>query len=159
MKNLELNEVWLSSIEHIEKFNEITRKNKWWKNLLGLQKIDPNFPQVSLFGQKFPITLYSFGKAELNNQKLTYVARIKLDPKYQNLQNDLKLELPFHKIKEFSLYKNPNPYMEKFNYPWVSILMDDGQQYLISHEKEIGNIDEGLKNTEAIYNWLRIKIT
>ncbi|HNY55705.1 MAG TPA: hypothetical protein PKI86_08765 [Chitinophagales bacterium] len=147
MKSFELKGIWLSSIEHLEKLNSIRNKSVssvvWWKRLFGIKEIDSEFPQIIIFGMPTPIVYYSIGRVEINSDVLYYTALTpvpKTFTEYKNIQNKLKLEIQLTEIEFVSMYKNPNPFMEQFNYPWVRIRMRDGKEHLIASIKETGEI-------------------
>lgn len=160
MYDLQLDEVWLSSIEHIEKFNQITSELVWWKHLLRIQKNDDAFPQIITSGLSSPIIFYAIGQLEMNDENISFTAQKPENSKktsYKNVQNNLNFELELNEIHDFSYWKNPNPPMKKFNYPWVKMTHKNGTEYLISNAKKVGEIKKGIKNTELIYEFFKSK--
>lgn len=158
MKTFQLPEVWISSIEHLDKTTKINSENKWWKQILGIQKIDSEFPQVKASAFTFPIVYFSIGEIKVIPEKLEYSAKIfeaKPNMHYKNIQNDLNFDLLVNQIDEISIYKYPKPYLEKFNYPWVKIRLKNGKTILISSAMKIGQIEDGLKETTALYHFLQ----
>ncbi|WP_281636044.1 hypothetical protein [Flavobacterium marginilacus] len=158
MNTFQLPEVWISSIEHLDKMTKINSENKWWKQIFGIQKIDPNFPQIKTSGFSFPVAYFSKGQVKVIPEKLEYSAEIfetKSNINYKNIQDNLNFDLKLDQIDEISIYKYPKPYLEKFNYPWVSLKMKNGKTILICSAMKIGQIENGLKETATLYHYIQ----
>ena len=157
MDKLEFPEVWLSSIDHLDRFNEIAKELKVWKQIFFKQKIDKTFPQLNINGNKIPVIFYSSGTLLLEKNKLTFVAKQPqkiLTAEYLNLNNQLEFTIDLGKVKQIDRYKIPNPKYAKSNYPWVKIEMQDGTDYLFLGNLKHGQIEKGLEETEDIYEFL-----
>ncbi len=154
MDYIEFSEIWLSDTNHLTRFNEIAHKLNWWKQIFRKQRIDNSFPHIDVNGHKMPIVFFSSGKIKIENNKLIFNAKKPQDiltSKYMNLENELQFKIGFNEIKEISKYKIPNARYENHNYPWVRILLQEGNEYLFLCKMKRGEVEKGLKITEELY--------
>jgi hypothetical protein len=116
-------DIWISSIEHLNSLNEITKTNGWWKTVLGKNKIPPGFPQVSVGGKYIPVVFFVKGTLQLFERQIEFHPN-RFEPengkKYRNLNIDFRFELPYDSI-ELSVYSNPKPFMRSFNIQWLKL--------------------------------------
>lgn len=116
-------DIWISSIEHLDEFSEITKSNGWWKTILGRSKIPLGFPQVSVGGKYVPVVFFVKGSLQLFERQIEFHPnRFEADngKKYRNLNIDFRFELPYDSI-ELSVYSNPKPFMRAFNIQWLRL--------------------------------------
>lgn len=159
---MEFKEVWLSSIEHLNEFNQISKKYKWWKNLLGIKQVKGTFPKTTIMGLlEFPLVYYAYGKVSITQDKLIFESKKQpeiTNKKYKNLHLNLEFEYNLTDVESIELFNIESPRDERFNYPWVNIKFKNQKGFLIANEKKIGEIEIGLKQTELMYEHLRTYI-
>ena len=161
MDNIEFPEIWLSSTDHLDKFNVIAHKLKWWKQIFIKQKIDNSFPHIDINGNKIPVVFYSSGILKIENEKLLFEAKKPKDiltSKYMNIDNLVKFELNLKEIKEVCRYKIPNARYENHNHAWVKINMKDGREFLFLSGLKRGEVEKGLENTDKLYKIIKNNI-
>ena len=158
MDNFELPEIWLSSTEHLQRFNEIAHRLKWWKQIFWKQKFDNTFPQIAINQHRIPIVFFSSGILRIENNSIVFKARKPkdiLNSKYLNIDNYMEFTLNINEIKVVERYKIPNARYEKHNYPWVKIDMQDGKEYLVLSNIRRGQIERGLEETQRLFDRLK----
>ena len=115
--------IWISSIEHLDKFNAIAKSNAWWKTIFGNNKIPPGFPQVSMGTKHIPVVFFAKGTLQLFERQIEFHPN-RFEPDngkvYRNLNIDFRFELPYKSI-ELSSYLNPKPFMHAFNIQWLKL--------------------------------------
>jgi hypothetical protein len=47
---MEIQPIWLSSIKHLETFNESVSSTSMWRKLIGRYKLPKDFPKLKLYG-------------------------------------------------------------------------------------------------------------
>ena len=116
-------DIWISSIEHLNSLNEITKTNGWWKTVLGKNKIPPGFPQVNVGAKYIPVVFFVKGTLQLFERQIEFHPN-RFEPengkKYRNLNIDFRFELPYDSI-ELSVYSNPKPFIRSFNIQWLKL--------------------------------------
>jgi len=66
--------VWVSSIEHMNSFNEISSSNSIWKVLLFLNKVPSDFPQMKSVGRILPIVYFAKGMLQIFEREIDFKA-------------------------------------------------------------------------------------
>lgn len=153
--------VWISSVEHLDAFSDISKKNPWWKILLGINKIPDNFPQVKIGSRKYPIVFYSEGSLNLFERELEFIANPNasvIRGNFFNLMSDLRFEFDFGSVK-VDRFKHSKPFMKAFNISWIqlSIKNDLQNQILLSVGGSGLNINQITKTNEEIFQFLKRK--
>jgi hypothetical protein len=68
--------VWISSHEHLERFQQIRDATPWYRVLFGgTYKPPPDFPSTDIGTQKFPLVYFSSGALTITKNLVTYAAR------------------------------------------------------------------------------------
>jgi hypothetical protein len=155
--------VWISSIPHLNLFNSISPPGSWLKTLLNLNKIPSDYPQVKKGVRSFPIVFFSKGSLQIFERQIEFHAYFfdsKDQKEYSNLKGDYRFELEYKSI-QIESYFYPKPFMRAFNIPWirissknnsfVDILMSMGGPRM----KQIKEANEGL--LEVLRNKIEIK--
>lgn len=129
--------VWVSSINHMDAFSQITKANPWWKVLLVLNKIPAGFPQIKIGIRKYPVVFYAEGSLTLFERQLAFKADKDAqlnNYRYSNLKTDLKFEMDYTTLK-VERFVHPKPFMKAFNLNWIKLSPsnnDAGENILLS---------------------------
>jgi hypothetical protein len=120
--------IWISSVEHLDEFNAITKSNSWLKKIFGNNKIPPGFPQVRMGAKYIPVVFFAKGSLQLFERQIEFHPN-RFEPEngkvYRNLNIDFRFELPYKSI-EISSYSNPKPFMGAFNIQWLKLSGTNG---------------------------------
>lgn len=119
----ELSSVWISSIDHLNKFSEITARNPMWKVLLALNKVPSDFPQMQIGARKFPIVFFSSGRLRLFERQMDFkvdLSDLRNSNKYANVVDDFNFEIDYKSLCIES-YQYPKPLIKAFNISWIKI--------------------------------------
>jgi hypothetical protein len=115
--------IWISSVEHLDEFNAIAKSNGRWKTIFGNNKIPPGFPQVILGTKHIPVVFFAKGSLQLFERQIEFHPN-RFEPEngkvYRNLNIDFRFELQYKSI-EISSYLNPKPFMRTFNIQWLKL--------------------------------------
>jgi hypothetical protein len=115
--------VWISSIRHLDLFYSISLPSSWLKTLLNLNKIPSDYPQVKRGVRLFPIVFFSKGSLQIFERQIEFHAYSfdSMDKKeYTNLKRDFRFELEYKSI-QIDSYLYPKPFMRALNIPWIKI--------------------------------------
>jgi hypothetical protein len=145
--------VWLSSIPHLDTFSEISRKNPWWKLLLGLNRMPEEFPLVKFGLGKLPLVFFSEGSLTLFERELEFrgynEASLNGNP-YQNLKPNVRFSVDYDSI-QVGKFSHPKPFSKAFNLTWIKVSIsvnDQTEHRLLSvggsgvHMREIARANE-----------------
>lgn len=112
--------VWLSSINHMNQFSEITKTPIWKMIFLGV-KVPPNFPQIKLGYRVVPIVYFSEGALHIFESKIEFHCDFfSRNGNFRNLRTDTDFEIDFMGL-QVEKYLHPKPFMKSFNIPWIKI--------------------------------------
>ena len=115
--------IWISSVAHLDEFTTITQSNGWWRTILGKNKIPSDFPQVSTGSRYVPVVFIAKGSLQLFERQIEFHPN-RFEPangkQYRNLDIDFRFELPYNSV-ELSVYSNPKPFMRAFNIQWLKL--------------------------------------
>jgi hypothetical protein len=115
--------IWISSIEHLNEFSTISKSNGWWKTLFGKNKIPIGFPQVRMGAKYIPVVFLAKGSLQLFERQIEFHPN-RFEPDngkdYKNLNIDFRFELLYNTV-ELSVYTNPNPFMRALNIQWLKL--------------------------------------
>lgn len=134
--------IWISSINHLDAFNEIVKVTPSWRKLLGISKIPSDFPNRN----KSAIVYFSQGELLFKKDKIIYnavKAKKRFLYSYNNLNNDLSFELNHSNIKSIEWYTARHWLT---NWKWIRITCDNeilGGDFLICAD--------GIKNTKNLF--------
>jgi hypothetical protein len=68
--------VWVSSREHLERFQDIRKATPWYRALLGgSYRIPPDFPSMQIGSQSYPLVYFSSGHLKLATNNIKYEPR------------------------------------------------------------------------------------
>jgi len=88
--------VWISSREHMERFQQIRNATPWYRVLLGgTYKPPPAFPSMDIGTQKFPLVYFSSGALTITKNLVMYAARSIPSTGLSNPKRNLKTSLAF----------------------------------------------------------------
>jgi hypothetical protein len=152
--------IWISSVDHLEEVNRIARSNGWWRTMLGKNKIPSDFPQVSTGARYTPVVFIAKGSLQLFERQIEFHPN-RFEPangkQYRNLNIDFRFELPYNSV-ELSVYSNPKPFMSAFNIQWLklSITNDKFPDILISSGG--ARMSQIKKENETLTSLLKDKI-
>jgi hypothetical protein len=120
--------VWISSIEHLERFRELP-----WYKVLGLVPV--GFPRVRIGFQNYPVVYLSRGLLEVDGELCfrAVVEAPRLMRSYSNLEDDLQFRLTRSDIVGIEPYKMTQAILSHFNLPFLRIRSNVGtlQDFLI----------------------------
>ncbi len=156
-----IEDIWISSIKHLNAFSEITRSNGWWKTLLGRGEIPEGFPQVSNGSKYVPIAYFVKGSLQLYERQIEFHP-YRFEPDngkiYRNLNIDFRFELPYESI-QISVYSSPTPLMHSINIQWLKLSSRNNAfpEMLISSGGK--NMSQIKKDNEKLLGLLTAKIT
>ena len=152
--------IWISSVEHLDEFNAITKSNGWWRSILGKNKIPSGFPQVTMGARYIPVVFIAKGSLQLFERQIEFHPN-RFEPangkQYRNLNIDFRFELPYNSI-ELSAYSNPKPFMRAFNIQWLKLsgINNEFPDILISSGG--AKMNQIKKENETLTNLLKDKI-
>jgi hypothetical protein len=138
--------IWISSIDHSERFKEIVGSKRFWQ-FLGVSNIPDDFPTID----NKPLLYFSRGELTLKNKEISYnTSKVKkgLFTNYHNLKEDLSFVLTSSDIKSIEWYQYEKVF-PKHNRKWIRITCDAsilGGGFLIRAD--------GIKNTEKLFKIL-----
>lgn len=144
-------------------FNQLAKKNPWWKILFNINKVPVDFPQVKIGSRTYPIVFYSHGSLTLFERQLDFKASpfdSITSARYFNLNNTIAFEVEFSYLK-IDRYLNPNPFLKAFNIPWIKLSASDNQPFnhiLVSYGAEKIKMSEVKKVNNEIFEILKDKI-
>jgi hypothetical protein len=88
--------IWISSCEHLERFQQIRDATPWYRVLLGgTYKPPPDFPSTDIGTQKFPLVYFSSGTLSITENLVTYAARSHPGTGLSNPKRNLNTSLAF----------------------------------------------------------------
>jgi len=115
--------IWISSVEHLEEVNRIARSNGWWRTVIGKNKMPAGFPQVRMGTRYIPVVFFAKGSLQLFERQIEFHPN-RFEPvngkEYRNLNIDFRFELQYNSF-ELSVYSIPNPFMRAFNIQWLKL--------------------------------------
>lgn len=120
---MKFNSIWISSVEHLDKFAEIANSSNFLQKVIGYYKIPAGFPHIRLM-LIFKMPIVFFGSAEVNIEQNS-VSFTPLDfktfgGKYKNTQK-IQFQLSKTDIQSVERYKPPPVFMKYFMINWVRI--------------------------------------
>ena len=127
----EFEPVWISSLEHMQKFIQIDKNASWMQRLLGLYKFPERYPRLRLFGLPPGIPIIYFASGKLS----VYPKCIRFDSKPQSLfgvsflyvRRDFSLRIFVRSIisvEEFNVAKQFRGKLSgwgQYDFPWTRI--------------------------------------
>lgn len=156
--------VWISSIDHINSFSLLAKRNPWWKLLLALNKVPNDFPQMKVGVRKYPLVIYSAGTLTLFERQMEFRANntdSANNRKFINLKEDLYFEIPYTSLT-FTRYIHPKPFLKTFNIPWINLSVSGNSlinHVLLSFGGNNLNIKQVIKANDEIFEILKNKTT
>lgn len=158
---MEIKQIWISSINHLDAFTEIRINAPLWRKLIGFYEIPDNFPLVKsfyIFG--FPVVFFSEGNLVLEDNNLTYKSFEKksiLLSKYSNLKNDLSFKIKISDIKSIQWYQHKNAFIDYYHIKWIRIRCNEnilGGDFLVCVGGNGPFMNKITKNTENLFEKL-----
>lgn len=121
--------IWISTVAHLDEFTAITQSNGWWRTMLGKNKIPSDFPQVSTGSRYTPVVFIAKGSLQLFERQIEFHPN-RFEPangkQYRNLNIDYRFELPYNSV-ELTEYSNPKPFMRAFNIQWLKLSLTNNE--------------------------------
>ncbi len=181
---MQFKNVYISSIKHLEAFNNIINKASLWRKINCNYKIPPKFPHIGpvywtpfSFLRKFhlnevPVVLFSNGELTITNIHLKYTNRPYIFPKprfffrprlkMKNLVKRYNFIINLNEIKHLNLYNHPPAsrlIIQFFNPIWIRIQTKHERRGgdLLMHvgSKSLTKINQ---KTRSLYNILDKRI-
>ena len=155
-----IDNIWISSVEHLEEVNLIAKSNGWWRTMLGRNKMPVGFPQVRMGSRYIPVVFFAKGTLQLFERQIEFHPN-RFEPvngkEYKNLNIDFRFELQYDAFK-LSAYSDPKPYMRSFNIDWIKLSAINNQfpDILLSFSGTRMNLIK--KENETLNKLLRDKI-
>ena len=154
--------VWISSIDHLNSFSLLAKKNPWWKLLLALNKVPNDFPQMKVGVRKYPLVLYSAGTLTLFERQLEFRAtntNSANNRKLLNLKDDLYFEFSYSSLT-VTRYTHPKPFLKAFNILWINLSVSGNSSIdhiLLSIGGNNLNMSQVTKANDEIFEILKDK--
>lgn len=153
--------VWVSSIEHMNSFNEISSSNSILKVLLFLNKVPSDFPQMKSVGRILPIVYFAKGILQIFEREIDFRCHVSTDADvYKNLDHYFNFQMQYQDFK-VDRYLHPRPFMKSFNICWIrlSILNRTSSDHLlISFGGQGISMIEVKKKNDEIFEILKDKV-
>jgi hypothetical protein len=115
--------IWISSIAHLDEFSAINKSNGWWKSMFGKNIIPPGFPQIRVGAKYIPLVFLAKGSLQLFERQIEFHPN-RFEPDngkdYRHLNIDFRFELLYNSV-EIGVYTNPKPFMRAFNIQWLNL--------------------------------------
>lgn len=152
------NNIWISSIENIERLHEIISKTpKFLFPFFGAIKIGKDVPYVKMAHYKIPVLFESFGTLKISENKIHFSSQKpeeKFKIKYQNIK-ERNFELDLKDIETIDYYHSRKTYFKTRNFPWVCLNLKDGSNLLLSYEIQLDDFDNGIETNENIFKTIK----
>ena len=127
---VEFDSVWISSPEHLDRFEEIVKRTSWLKRLLLLYDIPDDYPRIRMtavppwcrVGYE-PAVCLSAGKLLLRSNRLLFLTVPYTDPfgaRLENLQ-EVRLEIALSEIASVEPYDPPAAAAGYCRFPWTRL--------------------------------------
>jgi hypothetical protein len=88
--------VWVSSREHLERFQQIRDATPWYRVFLGGNyDVPPDFPSIEIGNRRFPVVYISSGALTIAENLVTYAARSYSSTGLDKQRRNLKTSLAF----------------------------------------------------------------
>ena len=88
--------VWISSREHLERFQQVRDATPWYRALLGgTYNLPPDFPSAEIGTRNIPIVYFSSGALTITKNLVTYAARSYPSTVLGKPRRNLKTSLAF----------------------------------------------------------------
>lgn len=152
------NEVWISSVKHLNQFKEISDKANFFQKVIGNYNIPEEFPYVKLTLFKVPIVFFSKGELELDNDKINFITdgSDKFLRKYKNIKR-ADFSLSTKEIKSLERYQPPAVVAKYFTVNWIRIKSKKelfGGDFLICVGGNGPSMNKIQKDTDNLFNLL-----
>jgi hypothetical protein len=152
--------IWISSVKHLEEVNRIARANGWWRTMIGNNKMPSDFPQVRMGTRFIPVVFFAKGSLQLFERQIEFHPN-RFEPvngkEYKNLNIDFRFELPYNSF-ELGSYSDPKPFMRAFNIQWLKLsgAANEYPEILLSFSGT--RMNQIKKENETLHKLLRDKI-
>jgi len=153
--------VWISSIEHLNRFTEITSSSNIFQKIIGYYKIPAHFPYMRFqLMLVFKIPIVFFGNTEVNIERNS-ISFTSLDYKtffwrYKNIKQ-IQFQLNKADIQSIERYKPPSMFLKYYTVDWVRIKTKYsilGGDFLICIGGSGPLMSKIKKSTDDLYNEL-----
>jgi hypothetical protein len=148
--------VWISSIEHLNTFQEVFKSTNWFrKYVVTNYKIPKNFPHIRCLYQKMPIIFFAQGELHINNKMSFYSKSINkiLRSKYRNLKDDFELTLERDNIQKIERHKFISPFIKYYTLNWIKII--NNESIILIHCAGYGPLIKKIsENTNSLFEQL-----
>jgi hypothetical protein len=152
--------IWISSVGHLESFGKINKSNSWLKSILGRQEIPSGFPQIGVGSKNIPLVYFVKGTLQLYERQIEFHPN-RFEPEngkvYRNLDIDFRFELPYDTV-EISVYTNPKPFIRAFNIQWLKLSRKNNEFPPILISTSGKSIAQIIKENEKLLALLTAKI-
>jgi hypothetical protein len=88
--------VWISSREHLERYQQIRDATPWYRVFLGgTYNVPTDFPSIEIGTRRFPLVYFSSGALTIAKNSVTYAARSYSSTGLDKQRRNLKTSLAF----------------------------------------------------------------
>ncbi len=151
--------IWISSVEHLNKFAEIANGSNFFQKLVGYYKIPAGFPFVRLMlVLKLPVVFFSSAEINIEESKILFTPSgfKTLAGRYENMQ-PIQFELNRQDIQSIERYEAPPVLMQYYSINWVRIKTKSGilgGDFLLCVGGEGPLMEQIQDSTDALYREL-----
>ena len=129
--------VWVSSIKHLESFEESYQQTPLFRRVLGTYALPENFPYLQgIVGipPRTPLVMFASGSLDISTDGLQFHShpfRLPLNV-IRNLSTDLEFQITADDIQSIETYEFASPALEYYNMQFVRVHT--------SHDNELSDI-------------------
>ena len=154
---LPIDPVWLTSHQHLERFQEIRDKTPWYRVLLGgSYRLPDDFPCIQVNTQRIPLVYWSTGALSVAKNLLTCAAHPPSSSRLSGQRRNLDTTLAFSidtalrpKLGRFRARTSPN----YFSINWIELAVPERSLLLCAGGRGpgMGRVNRG---TDSLFNIL-----
>lgn len=114
-------------------------------------------PVIRIMGRRTPLVYISIGSLEILDDSIVFEAK-EPDPlqgaSYENVNEIKSFRIELKDLLNLSIYKNPKPYMKRFNLDWILLEEKSSscKPYLLCVGTKGLSIQDSLVKTEDLYS-------
>lgn len=115
--------VWLSSAEHLQKFERAYHETSFMRRLVGAWKLPQEYPFIRGWMGRIPLVMFSIGTLRIEDRLLHFESQpysLPFNQMYQ-LRTDLRFTLTHQDITAIEQFVFVSPCIRYYSIPFVSI--------------------------------------
>lgn len=128
----EIEDIWVSSEEHLKALKRIKSDKTILKNIVNLSADDEcyNFPRVLINNREFPVAFNNKGSLILSEKNIEFKSSYFDRNQYRGINKMAKFILPYTQIKKVELIRYKISFLSYFDVFWIKILynQDNGDE-------------------------------